>query len=246
MKALLIAVAWLAGGAAAASADEIHVKTDAYEFTYSYPAAAARIPALKARLDKAAARQQAEIAAQAREGRAAAKQNSFPFNPYNSSTGWQVVADLPAWLSLSGTSGDYTGGAHPNHGPTALLWDKTRNREVKAADLFASKAALSAAIRAPFCAALNRERAEKRGKPIDPKSKDEFDACLDPVDEVVILGSADHAHFTRIGVLMGPYAAGPYVEGDYDVTLPVTQAVLSAVRPEYRDAFALGAASAKR
>ena len=63
--------------------------------------------------------------------------------------------DLPGWLSLSGTSGDYTGGAHPNHGPTALLWDKTANRQVKALDLFQSKAAFSASIRKPFCAALN-------------------------------------------------------------------------------------------
>lgn len=241
VKAVLVASALLAGGAsAAAPGREIHLTTADYEFTYSYPAAAGRIPALKARLDKAAAGQQADIRAQARDGRAAAKDNGFPFHPYDSFTEWRVVADLPAWLSLSGTSGGYTGGAHPHHAPTALLWDKARNRQVEAVDLFVSKAALSAAIRGPFCAALNRQRAEKRGAPIDPKSKDQFDACLDPAKEVVILGSADHARFTRIGILMGPYEAGPYVEGDYEVTLPVTAAVMAAVRPEYRDAFARG------
>lgn len=102
-----------------------------------------------------------------------------------------------------------------------------------------SPAALSAATQTPFCAALDRQRAERRDQPIDPRSSNPFDDCLDPAAQVVILGSADHAHFTRIGFLMGPYAAGPYVEGDYEVTLPVTPAVLAAVRPEYRATFAL-------
>ena len=66
-----------------------------------------------------------------------------------------------------------------------------------------------------------------------------FDDCIDPVKSTVILGSSNKRTFDRIGVLVGPYEAGPYAEGDYEVTLPVTQAVLAAVRPEYRAAFSL-------
>ncbi|MCL2660055.1 MAG: DUF3298 and DUF4163 domain-containing protein [Acidobacteriaceae bacterium] len=235
-------IAALAQGKITAPGREINVKTKLYSFSYSYPAAAGRIPALKEWLDKDAAKQQADIAKEAREAQADAKENdySFPDVGYDSFTEWQVVTDLPDWLSLSGTTGDFTGGAHPNHGPVSLLWDKTQNRQVGALDLFVSKEAFSAAIQKHFCAELNRQRAKKRGQPVDPASKDPFDACLDPSEQVIIPGSADHAHFTRIGILMGPYAAGPYVEGDYEVTLPVTQEVLSAVRPEYRAAFALG------
>lgn len=218
----------------------IHVKTQDYEFYYSYPAAAGRIPALKAVLDKDAAGLQADLAENARDGHDEAKQNDFTFNSFVIRNEWSVVTDLPGWLSLSGMFTDYEGGAHPNHNPLALLWDKTENRKVEVADLFVSSAALSAAIREPFCKELNRQRAARRGEPVDPESKDSFDACLDPVKETVILGSADHRHFTRIGVLMGPYEAGSYAEGDYEVTLPVTQAVLSAVRPKYRAAFAPG------
>jgi hypothetical protein len=217
-----------------------------YNFAYSYPTAAGRIPALKARLDKEAAAEQKDIASEAKDARAEAKENGSPFNPYDSTTEWQVVTDLPGWLSLSGFSSRYEGGAHPQHEPTALLWDKAKNREVKATDLFVSKAALSKAILSPFCESLNRERAKKRGAPVDPKSKDPFDTCFDPAGSVVILGSADHAHFTRIGILMGPYEAGPYVEGDYEVTLPVTPAVLAIVRPEYRNAFAPAPVGAKK
>ena len=217
---------------------EISVKTPVYEFTYSYPAAAGRIPALKAWLDKDAAEGQASIAQSAREGKADAKKEGYDFNSYDAETDWQVVTDLPKWLSLSGTSGDYTGGAHPNHGPVALLWNKVGGRKMDAVDLFTSKAALTKAIQARFCAELNKQREDKRGEAVNPK--DLFGDCLDPAKEVVILGSTDRAHFTRIGVLMGPYEAGPYAEGDFEVTLPVTDAVIAAVKPEYRADFALG------
>jgi hypothetical protein len=218
----------------------IDVKTTDYTFSYIYPAAAGRIPALKAWLDKDAAERKAQIASFAHEGRADAKTGDFDFSPYDSEAEWRVVTDLPAWLSLSGVMGDYSGGAHPNHGPTAILWDKARNRQIKVVDLFTSPSALRAAIQKPFCAALDQQRAQNRnGERADPGTPSNFAACLDPAKEVMILGSADHAHFTRIGILMGPYEAGPYIEGDYEVTLPVTSEVLAAIRPEYRLSFAL-------
>ncbi len=37
-----------------------------------------------------------------------------------------------------------------------------------------------------------------------------------------------------------PYVAGAYAEGDFEFTLPVSPAMLRAVKPDYRDAFALG------
>lgn len=240
--ALLMATGAAVAAPGAAAAHTINVEMPTYDFTYRYPAAAARIPALKAWLDKDAAGQQAKLAGWAREG---AEDQDATAHKYYDNIEWLVVADLPDWLSLSGTDGNYTGGAHPNHGPIALLWDKTQNRPVKAVDLFQSWAALTAAIRTPFCAALNRQRAERRGEAIDPRSQAPYDRCPDPAERVVILGSTDHTHFTRIGILMGPYVAGPYTDGDYEVTLPVTPAVISALRPEYRGAFALGSASAK-
>jgi hypothetical protein len=75
---------------------------------------------------------------------------------------------------------------------------------------------------------------------VNRNSGDEFDACLDPASVTVILGSANGQGFDRIGFLIDPYAAGPYAEGDYEVTLPVTGKVLAAVKPEFRSAFAAG------
>lgn len=226
--------------AAKGVARSVDEDNDLYEFTYSYPAQAGAIPALKAWLDADLDKQKAELVQGAKEGKQVAAEGGFPYNPYASQSEWKVVTDLPGWLSLSGTIGGYTGGAHPNYAHTALLWDKAAGQQREAADLFESKAALSDAIREPFCRALDAQRAKKREvKAIDRNSGNQFDECVDPVESAIILGSSNRQTFDRIGVLVSPYEAGPYVEGDYDVTLPVTPAVLAAVKPQFRAFFAV-------
>ncbi|MBV1689143.1 DUF3298 and DUF4163 domain-containing protein [Novosphingobium sp. G106] len=213
--------------------------TELYEFEYGYPAAVGAIPKLKAELDADLAKQKADLIVSAKEQQADSKKQGFPYNPLGNWTAWKVVTDLPGWLSLSADLSDYSGGAHPNHGFSSLVWDRKADRRREPIDLFTSKEALSRAIRQNFCAALNKQRAEKRGEPVKAGSTDEFDQCIDPVASTVILGSSNRSSFDRIGILVGPYEAGPYVEGDYEVTLPITDAVLAAVKPEFRWAFAV-------
>ena len=215
-------------------------QTASFQFEYNYPAEAAAIPSLVAELEADLAKQRRELIATAKEGRAAAKDGGFEFNPYSHAVNWTVVADLPGWLSLTAAAEEYTGGAHPNHWSQALLWDKTADQSRVASDLFVSRAALAAALRGPFCKALNRERAERRGEPVSADSDDPFDQCIDPTGSTVILGSSNKQQFDRIGILIAPYEAGPYAEGDYEITLPVTKAVMMAVKPQYRSVFALG------
>jgi hypothetical protein len=183
--------------------------------------------------------QRAKLVAEAREGAAEAKKDGFPFNPWSCSQSWSVVTDLPGWLSLSAAYWSFSGGAHGMTWSGAMLWDRKANLPRNPLDLFISKAALAGAIRTPFCAALDKQRAEKRGEPVDRKSGDEFDKCIDPTAETVILGSRGKRGFDRIGILVAPYNAGPYAEGDYEVTVPVTPAVLAAVKPAYKAAFAV-------
>lgn len=220
-----------------ANARSVSESNDLYEFDYSYPAAAASIPDLKALLDKDLDARKAELVRSAREGRKEAKSAGFEYHPYTRTVDWKVVTDLPGWLSMSTIVGDYSGGAHPNYGFESLLWDRSTNRRYKPEDLFVSRAALSAAIRKPFCAELDRQRAKKRGGEVPGLA--EFAECIDPVEQTVILGSSHGKAFNRIGVLVAPYAAGPYAEGDYDVTVPVTDAVLKAVKPEYLPLFSV-------
>jgi hypothetical protein len=218
----------------------VEVRTADYVFTYRWPAAVEAVPALRSRLVKdqeAVRRAFAEAAGQARQE--AAADPGRPFPPHELSVEWKVAAALPAWLSLSQSLSVFEGGAHPNTGFDSLVWDRRTGVERPPLDLFTSPEALDAAIRAPFCDALDRERAARRGAPVDRASGDEFDACIRPSGQAVILGSSDRKHFNRIGILVAPYAAGPYVEGAYEVTLPVTAAVLEAVKPEFRAAFGM-------
>lgn len=228
--------------AAPPPAQAVDVKTEnpRYSFAYAYPAAAAGIPALRALLDADLAKSRVELAANAREGESASKQDGFDFSPYEQSTRWTLVTELPGWLSLKRDSYEFTGGAHGNSGTSALLWDKAANQRRDPLALFVSKAAFDAALRGAFCDALDRERGKRRGAPVDRTSGDGFEECLAPSSITVLLGSSNRQQFNRIGFVADPYAAGPYAEGSYEVTLPVTPALIRAVRPEYRALFAAG------
>ncbi|MEO5586732.1 MAG: DUF3298 and DUF4163 domain-containing protein [Novosphingobium sp.] len=222
----------------AGQARSVEESNDRYEFAYAYPAAADAIPALKAKLDADLAEQRAELVAEAKEGADDAKEGGFPYHPHSRMMDWKVVTDLPGWLSLSTIVSTFEGGAHPNYVYDALLWDKSAGRQRAALDLFTSKQALSTAIGQAFCDAIDRQRQKKRGQPIDRASGDLFTNCLDPVDYTVILGSAGRRGLDRIGFLVPPYEAGPYAEGGYEVTLPVSAKVMALVKPEFRASFA--------
>lgn len=226
-----------AAPAPAGQARSVKEDNDRYEFEYAYPAAADAIPTLKAKLEADLAQQRAELVAEAKEGKDDAKQGGYDYHPHSRMLDWKVVTNLPNWLSLSTIVSTFEGGAHPNYVYDAILWDKAANLQRDALDLFTSKKALSAAIGPAFCDAIDRQRTKMRGEPIVRESGDMFTNCLDPVDYTVILGSAGHRGFDRIGILVPPYEAGPYAEGSYEVTLPITAKVLALVKPEYRASF---------
>ncbi|WP_284124638.1 DUF4163 domain-containing protein [Parerythrobacter aestuarii] len=207
-----------------------------FSFEFAYPKEVAAIPALKARLDKDMADGRAALESQARQASADSKEQGFPYNAYAEGTEWQVVANTPRYLSLSAQIYSYTGGAHPNHGTSALVWDRESNRALKPVDFFVSPDALNGAVEKAYCAELNRLRAERRGE-VDGSGY--FSECPGVGELTVLLGSSNRKAFNRIGFIADPYVAGSYAEGDYEVTLPVTKEILAAVRPAFRDAFAV-------
>ncbi len=226
------------GPAIAAAARKVKEENPLFSLDYAYPAAAASIPGLKAKLDSHIVALRAELDKETKEEKAQSDAD-FEFRPHSRSLDWQIVAELPHWLSLSALASTYTGGAHPGYWFEAILWDKQANVERKPLDLFASKQALSAVIRKPFCDAIDSQRAHKRGEPVKRSSDEMFSECLDPTDYTVIFGSSDHKAFNRIGILVPPYEAGPYAEGEYEVTLPVTAEVMAQIKPEFRASFAV-------
>ena len=228
------ATASASGGGASA----VKESSDLFEFDYSYPAAAGRIPALKVWLDTERAKARAQLIEDATTGRAEAKDSGFEYHAYASGRDWQTVTETPRFLSLSAQIYDYTGGAHPNHGTDSLLFDKQAGARLAPLALFASNAAFDAVIQQPFCALLDRERSKRRGEPV-VHDGEMFNDCIKPSEQTVILGSSNGRTFDKVGVLVGPYAAGSYAEGDYELTLPVTAALLKAVKAEYREEFSV-------
>lgn len=219
------------------AADE---KTDGYTYHYSYPALVNGLPVLRQRLEDEGKAARAELVKWAADGQAGAKSDNRPFNPYDMSSTWSVVADLPDWLSLSNKSYSFTGGAHGNTSYDGILWDKKANRERKPDTLFLSTAAMDKALRPTLCDKLDAERSKRREEKVVRNPDDWASACIALKDTTIIFGSSNRQTFNRIGFIMAPYSAGPYVEGTYEVTLPVTPAVLAVIKPEFRSAFSVG------
>lgn len=208
---------------------------DIYAFTYQFPAVAPQLAAILKREAKSA---EARLKADAEEARQQSRDNNFPYFPYEVQHVWQQVAAIPRFQSLSAEIYSFSGGAHGNTGYDALVWDRQTKMDLKPIDLFTSRAALDAVIQQAFCKKLDLERAEKRGHPAE-NSHDMFNSCIDPLGQTLILGSSNGKTFNRLGIIVSPYAAGPYVEGTYDITLPVTQPVLEQVKPAYKNYFSV-------
>ncbi len=226
--------------APAGGARQVTEETDTFVFDYSYPQAAGDVPELAKWLDDQLTERRDALALSAARDKEEARDNGFPFNKYSSNTEWEVVADLPGWLSLSAEISTYTGGAHPNYGFDSMVWDEERNIPLEPIAFFTSPDALDAVLGKELCEKLNQERAKRRGVPVEEGSDDPFEACVAISEPNLLLGSAGGQKFDRIGVKIAPYIAGPWVEGSYEFTFAMTPEMLETVSPEYREIFAVG------
>ena len=222
------------GGAVA-----IAERTPLYLFEYSWPKQAGDIPALAQLLSKRAETAKKELIDSAQEGKEAAEDSGFPYNAYSYAQEWQVVANTPRFLSLSSVVTGYAGGAHGSYASRTLVWDREAEKALKPVALFVSPEALEKAVSERFCAEIDRQREEKRGEAVEKGADNPFDECPSLSELTVLLGSSNGRAFNRIGLIADPYVAGPWVEGVYEVTVPVTSEVMAAVKPEYAGAFAL-------
>ncbi|WP_120716221.1 DUF4163 domain-containing protein [Tsuneonella amylolytica] len=225
---------------AAGAAKSVKEETDVFSYELSYPAQVGAIPELAAKIEADARRSRNEMLKAAEAEKADRQENDFPFNPHSLSNKWQVVADLPDYLSLSNSFATYTGGAHGMYGLTGLIWDKKADRSFPSEELFTSAATLGSAMGDTLCRSLNAER-ERKGMEIAAQGADPiFPACPSLDEATVLVGSSNGKTFDRITVWYGPYVAGSYAEGAYELDFPMTAKMLNAVKPAYRAAFSAG------
>ncbi|MEO1489150.1 MAG: DUF4163 domain-containing protein, partial [Pseudomonadota bacterium] len=77
---------------------------------------------------------------------------------------WQVVADLPRFLSIANNVYAYEGGAHGNSWRGASVWDREAKVSLDPAAFFTTLDLLAEGIGEEACIALNAQRAERRSQ----------------------------------------------------------------------------------
>ena len=219
---------------------ELKSETSLLNWEVSWPAEVNAIPALEKSIRDPAEKALAELTKQAREDKAEREKQGFDFNGYEYSVAVKVAGQTPRLLSLTGDWMDYTGGAHPNHGTDGMLWDKVSGTKIDLAGLLGDGGSLDRLYRDAFCKALNAERAKKReGLDAVSDPDDPFSQCPKFSElQIVPKGPEQGGPMTTLLFHANPYVAGPYVEGDYDIELPVSAAFIAALKPEYRSSFA--------
>lgn len=156
--------------------------------------------------------------------------------PYEKTIIYSAPVETGQLFSMVRTDFDYSGGAHPNTVATGLLWDRTTNKRISTADLFATdgdKAALDRAV----CDAVNEAKKGRQGS-IALKDSNGTWSCPDASKLPVVLAPSDASgKASGLTFLIDAYLVGPYVEGPYYLTVPFSK-LGKNLNPRYAADFA--------
>ena len=236
MKQWLFLLALAAAGSADARPFSFVSKTKYAEVEFSYSTEAGAVPALVRKFRADLAKERSTTLSCGRQESAIRIQTGGQAIACSSTTKYATSGQTPRLLSLARSYYAFTGGAHGNGGTTPLLWDRRSGKPVSFASLFRRPDGFAAILRAPYCRALNSERKKRRGADYQSSTVTEFDTC--PKFSDLSLIPSGSPRFQQVQIIAAPYTAGPYAEGEYDITLPVTPALIAALKPEYRPLFA--------
>lgn len=205
---------------------------DLLEFAYGWPGEVERLLRLRALLQADMERGESEAVSIATETRL---QRPDSFHTQFYSKVWERAGSNAQLLSLFAATGRDTGGAHPNTTYGALLWDVGADRATEITILLGEPLAR---IAPRFCAALDAERARRRGEPVVANPDDAFTTCPPLAEQVLAPSDRDgNGRFDTLTALLAPYIAGPYVEGDYEIELRFQADDLAGLPAGYRPAF---------
>ena len=219
-----------------APASKVSESNDLVEFVYAYPVEAAQIPELAKTLDGDRATKREALIAAAQRDKAAAEKGKYPYRAHIYRQIWQRVTSTPRFLSLSAGVETYTGGAHGMQTFDTLIWDRNRRKQLKPLDLFTSGEAFDTAIKDNFCGGIKRAKAAK-GIAADEAPDSPFGKCPPASAQTLWLGSSDGRYLDRMTIAIAPYEIGPYAEGSYKINVPVTGALVKAVKAEFARDF---------
>jgi len=204
------------------------------DFEYSWPEAISPEPQLVARLKDDLSKSYDEALQNARENKADTEKFGGPFNQNSFLRVWTLEGQTQRFFSLVSNTDTFTGGAHPNHTTSALLWDRSSHSEIPIAQLFQSAEAFEAALRPQYCKLLDAERLKRReGETLDG----DFSQCPPFSDLTIAPAGSGSGAFKAIQLIADPYVAGPYAEGSYEIEIPVSAELVAALKPVFRGDF---------
>lgn len=232
---LTIAAAALFVASANAKPFKTESKSKFLEFEYGWSSEANAVPALVKRFTADIRKQRASLLAAVQSDAAERKKQGFPFNAYSQVTNITTAGQSPRLLSLRIDTYSFTGGAHGNSGTTALLWDRQGAKDIAFSALFRPNSGFITGIRGPYCRALDAERKRRRqGETLGG----DFDQCPAFSELALIPTDSNHnVRFDHLLLIAAPYVAGPYVEGEYEISLPVNANEIARLKPEFRPSF---------
>ena len=209
------------------------------DFGYGWPAEADALPALRARLHADMEAERTQAMRWAGEALDNARANGIEYIEHYYAKGWGISGSTPQLLSLTATEEAFAGGAHGNITFSAILWDRAADRPVSAAEMLG--AAVLRGMRERYCAALDAERAERRGETVRPDAEDPHTLCPPLAEQVLAPVDRDgDGRFDGLDVQLAPYVAGSYAEGAYVAEVPFEEQDLAGIADGYRPAFEAG------
>lgn len=199
---------------------ELALADENLDWRISMPGAVTAIPELRDMILNPAMKARDEMIVAAKEDRAFREQDGFPFRPYTMTTNVGVAGESNRLVSLAISWDSYSGGAHPNHGTSGLVWDKKQSKAIEWRDLFANGDTAASVLHASYCPKLEAERLKRRGEVL--KDGGIFTECP-PLDDLAVMPADEDGDglFEALIVHADPYVAGPWAEGDYDVVIPL-------------------------
>ena len=200
-----------------------------FDFRYSFPTLVGSDAKLLAAIHADRSARYRETLKAAREDAAMRRPKGYPFHRHEFWRDWTIPGQTDRLMSLRSQTETFTGGAHGMHVTGLKLWDKKREAAIPFAALFVSSDYWPL-LQPRFCKALGQERLRR--------VQMQLEDCPQP-SELVLIPSDTDANwvYDMIQIAADPYVAGSYAEGRYEIHLPVTEALIAALKPEYRSSF---------
>jgi hypothetical protein len=184
---------------------------------------------------KFGAESKADTAAQWRDDKSVFRGLAYDF-----SRGYRLRAAAGKYVSIAIDESEFTGGAHPNHGTTTMLWDRDKDERADFKTLFKDTATGSADMQTLSKLILDALAAEKKARDVPFDMTDmwfkDWKADFENFGQPSLAPSTASGKSSGVTFHFSPYEVGAYAEGDYTAFVPA-QALTALLTPEAQKLF---------